>query len=188
MRRVLFLGLVALAGCGKTPVSSAPVAPAVAATDPLVEGREKDAQAAFSLDAASASLDDALAGAKKLAPRAGGDAKEALMNVAAMLDSAGTTLADHDDPPPPMEEYRKGDPAANRKKALDDAVDALHELRDAAGVLDDLSQNAPPAFAKPLDEIQSSLDEALESVEDAVKSLGGTVPPEEDGQSSNERS
>lgn len=181
MRRPLLLAALALAGCGKAP------APAVAAiappADPVVAQREDDAQAAYGLDSATNTIEEAMAATKRLAPIAGGDAKEALLDVAEMFDSAGATLADHNDEPPPIEEYRHGtvERASERKKALDDALDALHELRDAQGTLDDLAQNVPAEHKPALGLIQQQTDEALDDVEGAIKRLGGKVPKEEDG-------
>ena len=168
-------------GCGKPSSPAGVVATPKPAGDPVVAQRAADEQAAFSIDAACASIEDALAATKKLAPAAGGDAKEALLNVAEMLDSAGATLADHNDSPPPIETYRKeeAERESDRQKAVTDALDALHELRDARGVLDDLSSNVPPEHAQPLASIGAQTDEAIDAVKDAIGRLGGKVPPEE---------
>ena len=184
MRRLFPIALILLTGCGKGKLSASTDMPPPPATagDLVTVQREKDAQGAFSLDAANAAIEEALAAAKALAPRAGGEAKDVLLDVADMLDSAGATLADHDDPPPPLDEYRKSEKARNdaRAKALADALDALHELRDASGTLDDLAQNAPSAHAKALEGIRASVDEAIASIEEAIERFGGKVPPEED--------
>lgn len=180
MRLLLFAAAVALLGCGK---GGAPAAAGVQAppADPVAARREEDAEAAYSLDTALASIADALDATKRLAPVAGGDAKEALLDVAEMLDSAGATLADHDEPPPPLAEYRKAEAerSSERRRALNDALDALHELRDAQGTLDDLTQTAPPDRQDALGGIGAGTDDAIGSVENAIVRLGGKVPKEE---------
>ena len=181
MRCSLLTVVFALYGCGKgsAPVPSVPLPPSV---DAVAGMREADAEAAYSLDAASEAIADALTATRKLAPAVGGDAKDALLDVAEMLDSAGATLADHDEPPPDLETYRKAqaEGTEERRKALDAALDALHELRDAQGTLDDLSETAPPPHRDALAEIGGGVEEAIGAVEGAVVKLGGRVPPEEE--------
>ena len=181
MRALLLLFSFVVFGCGKAPMPdvSAAAGPTV---DRVAELRERDAQAAFGLDAASSSIADALEATRALASRAGGDAKEALLDVAAMLDSAGATLSEYGDPPPALATFRKDEAgmAAARKKALGAALDALKELRDAQGTLDDLSGNAPEAVRDDLAEVGDRTDEAIDSVESAIPNLGGAVPKEED--------
>ena len=171
MRWVLFAAISALLGCG--PASSIPKA-GTPPSDPVVARRDDEARAAYSLDAALQAIADARAGTKRLAPLAGGDAKEALLDVAEMLDSAGATLAEHDDGPPPIAEYRKlaAERATERQRAVNDALDALHELRDAQGTLDDLAQTVPEERKAPLTEAQSQTGEAIAAVESAIVRLG----------------
>ncbi|RYG24845.1 hypothetical protein EON82_09260 [bacterium] len=179
MRCVVAVALIAMLGCGKPSVPAVPSPTAKPAGDPVVARREADVQAAFSIDAACASIEQALADTKKLAPVAGGDAKEALLNVAEMLDSAGATLADHNEEPPPLHTYRKeeSEQASERQKAVTDALDALQELRDAHGILADLSANVPAEHKQALDGIEAQTGEAVNAVEDAIGRLGGKVPP-----------
>lgn len=181
MRLVLFVAFVAIVGCGKKEPSPPPASAAPPA-DPVAALRDADEQAAFSIDAACASIEDALAATKRLAPIAGGDAKEALLDVAEMLDSAGATLADHNEPPPPLDNYRKeeAERATERQKAAADALDALKELRDARGTLDDLAANVPAEHSKALEAIGVQNDEAIDAVESGITHLGGKVPPEEE--------
>jgi hypothetical protein len=181
MRPLLFVAFVAIVGCGKKETSPSP-ASGVRAADPVVALREADEQAAFSIDAACAAIEDALAATKRLAPVAGGDAKEALLDVAEMLDSAGATLADHNEPPPPLDAYRKeeAERATERQKAVADALDALKELRDARGTLDDLAANVPSEHSKALDAIGAQNDEAIDAVESGITHLGGKVPTDEE--------
>ena len=180
MRRVLLALTVGIVGC-KGSIAPPPSHASASPPDPLVARRDADAQAAYGLDAALDAIGKAQAATRKLAPVAGGEAKEALLNVAEMFDSSGATLAEHSEPPPPIEAYRQaaGERTSEREKAVADALDALHELRDAQGTLDDLSANAPPEHKARLETIQVGTDEAIESVEDAIRDLGGKVPPEE---------
>ena len=183
MRCIFFVAMIAMLGCGrgKDPAALNTVSKPIA--DPVVALRSADEQAAFNFEAAGASIESALKAAKKLAPVAGGDAKEALLDVADMLDSAGATLADHTEGPPPISEYRKAEneQASERQHAVADALDALHELRDARGTLDTLAETVPSEHAKSLDAIRGQVDEAVSAVEDAIGRLGGKVPPEDEG-------
>ena len=184
MRCLVALACLTLLGCGKASGPAALTPSSKPSVDPVVAHREADEQAAFSIDAACASIEEAQKDTKKLAPIAGGDAKEALLNVAEMFDSAGATLADHNEPPPPIEAYRKeeSERASERQKAVTDALDALHELRDARGTLDDLAETVPKEHAKPLEDIRSQADEAIDAVANAITRLGGKVPPEDDSE------
>lgn len=181
MRFAFLAAALTLVGCGKgkSPDSASVPPPS---PDPLAARRDDDAAAAYSLDGAVASIADALAGTKKLAPAAGGQAKEALLGVAQSLDTAGAALAEHDDAPPPLAEYRKaeGERTSERQKAVGDALDALEELRDAQGTLDDLASNVPPEHKASLETIEKQTDDAIDNVEQAIGRLGGKVPPEDD--------
>lgn len=185
MRCVVALACLVLLGCGKGSTPAATTSTPKPNADPIVAAREADEQAAFSFDAACASIEDAQKGTKALAPVAGGDAKEGLLDVAEMFDSAGATLADHNEPPPPIEAYRKesSERSTERQKAVTDALDALQELRDARGRIDNLSQTAPEEHVQALETIRGQADEAIDAVQDAIKRLGGKVPSEEDDQS-----
>jgi hypothetical protein len=188
MRCLVALACLAMLGCGKASAPAALTPVPKSNSDPVVARREADEQAAFSIDAACASIEEAQKETKKLAPIAGGDAKEALLTVAEMFDSAGATLADHNEPPPAIETYRKeeSERASERQKAVTDALDALHELRDARGTLDTLAATVPKEHAQPLEAIRAQADEAIDAVSDAITRLGGKVPPEDDGEVVNE--
>ena len=181
MRALLLLSTLLVTGCGKGPVPAPSVA-AGPALDPIAELRERDAQAAFGLDAASSSIADALERTRTLAPKAGGNAKDALLDVAKMLDSAGATLSEYGDPPPDLAAFRRGETgmAATRKKALDAAIDALKRLLDAQATLDDLTGDAPPEVRDDLADVADGTDEAIDSVEGAIPNLGGAVPKEDE--------
>lgn len=179
MRWISAVAIFLVAGCSKPAIGKgSPASVLPPPVDPVAAHHDAEEQAAYSIDAACASIETALTDTKKLAPVAGGEAKEALLNVAEMLDSAGATLADHDDQPPALPQYRKldADRAAVRQKAVSDAIDALQELRDASGVLEDLSQNVPPEHAPALEKIQASTDDAIEGLKSAISDLGGKVP------------
>ena len=179
MRPVILLAFVAIVGCGNQAPTVAP--PAAPPSDPVAARRDDDAQAAFSLDAAEASISDAMEATKRLAPIAGGEAKAALLAVADRLDASGTVLADHIGEPPPLDSYRKDEPTEERRRSAADGLEALDELRKARHTLDDLAANVPPEHAKPLRAIQAVVDEAIDAVESGIERLGGKVAEEANG-------
>ncbi len=160
MRRALLTAFVAIVGCGKP-------APAPVALPAPVASQEDGgaAEAAFGFDAACASIESAAAAAKRLVPGSDGEAKEALLSLAAMLDAAGESLADHTQSP-------VGD------KAVEDASDALQALRDARDVLEGLAPDAPKAYDKILSAARADVEEAIDAVDGGIKRLGGKVPAE----------
>ena len=166
MRPALFVTFVAILGCAKPapppPTVAAPPVPTAAAP------READEQAAYALDAAGASIEEALAGTKALAAKAEDAAKAALLDVADGLEAAGAALADHEEPPPADRPFTD----AERKATREAAQEALEGLRDAGKVLDDLAQNAPKEFEAPLETIRTAVDEATDGVKEAARELG----------------
>ena len=178
MRRALLLAFVLMLGCAK-PSAPAPMATAAPDEPPVdareVDGRDADAQAAYGLDTACASVETARGKAKALAALAGGEAGQALGDVTDGLDAAGQALADHTDPPPPERPFTE----VERKETIQAAADALGELRDAGDMLDGLAQNAPKAHEAALEAIRSAIGEAEDAIEGAMDDLGAKVPEEE---------
>ncbi|GEM_PF-6551662 len=179
MRAALLLASVVFLGCAKpsTPAPGSltvPDEPSAQARN--ADLREDDVQAAYGLDTACASVEEARGKAKVLAALAGGEAGQALNDVTEALDAAGQALADHTDPPPAERAFTE----AERKEAAQSAADALGELRDAGDILDGLAQNAPKAHQAVLEAIRSAVGEAEDAIEGAMEDLGAKAPPEEE--------
>lgn len=102
--------------------------------------------------------------------------RNALEDAVAYLDSAGANLAEQGGSPP-AEEALRTDPAlvARLKSAAREAVaDALMDLREAAGILDSVSEGRPD-----LAELPRLADLAVEAVSSALRELGGKDPAAE---------
>jgi hypothetical protein len=159
-----------------TPPPSTP--PAAKPADPAQKLYEQLHAGAFQFDAALGSLNEAVQALRPLPNDQGGDTKEALLNVLDMLDSSGRTLADHNDSPTVDEvraDVKQSD--GQRIEAINDAIDAIREVRETQGVIGDMLNSAPPAKEKAgLTKADASIAEALEAMEEGVRLLGGTVP------------
>jgi len=93
------------------------------------------------------------------------------------LDSVGATLAEHttepDEPAKSDPEFAKMD--ERRLAAISAANDALHELEDASGILDTLSQDPALANRPEVPEILALLQLCMDDLREAIGSLGGQV-------------
>ena len=167
--------LLALAGCSapgdasEPAVASQDVSPGAALYKSLRAG-------SFNLGAAQESLREAFGQAESLrdAQLAGSDLRNALAELADLLDSAGATLVDHALPPPPQSEvdadFAHFDEA--RLKAIEATNDALHDLREARGIAEGLYEEVP-GLRTPLDHLASLHSVAEEDLLSALESLGG---------------
>lgn len=171
MRLILlscWIGVVALLGCGdqKQPVSAATSLPEVApaANDPYEQLRA----GIFRIDASLQSIEDAFKEAKSTESTSL-DLRQSLEDIQASIDSAGEILAEEAATPPQkgldVAEYDK-----RRSKLVELVNDALHDLRDARGIVDSL---AGPEDLGPLEPIGVKLDVAMEDLRSALEALGG---------------
>jgi hypothetical protein len=164
-----------LAGCG------APGPPPEAAAPPLAEeGAEAPVSperrlfeqvraGAVQLGGVSEALAGLLRRTHGSAAVARGQAREALDEAAAYLDSAGATIADHAVEPPPFEEFVKDLPlrGQGRLRAIEAANDARVDLQSAATILSE----AGPEGATLSEEARS----LVADLEEAIGALGGSV-------------
>jgi uncharacterized phage infection (PIP) family protein YhgE len=133
---------------------------------------------AYQLSNAVQDLQTALTAAKDLqhsTKRA--DLKAALADVIDGLDDAGASIADFTSEPPELAEFRKEieTQEKERREAVDGANDALHDVNDASGNLDEFSDKPDEADAKLLNDLNSALDDAVDDLTEGIKALGGKV-------------
>ncbi|AIE85806.1 hypothetical protein OP10G_2438 [Fimbriimonas ginsengisoli Gsoil 348] len=163
-----------------TPASPPSAGTAMVAADPAQKLYEQLHAAAFQFSTASDNLNDAVAALRPLPGTVGGDTKEALLNALDGLDSTGRTLVDMAQPPE-QQQVRQDQAASEKQRAkwVEEGIDAIRELRDASDTVGDLIESKPPPKeAAALDEADGAISDALDAMEDAIKLLGGTVPPE----------
>jgi len=174
---------MAAVGCRRVAPAPPSAPPAVVANqDPVATLYANMQQADTKIDIATQDLEDGISEAKALAPKAGGDAKKALLNVASLMNSAGEDLAEYQDVPTTLDAFKKDFAAQDehRLTSIDSAVQALKSIQAADYVLDDLSKNVPTESKSALDEIAGNCDEADNGLQVAIKAMGGKIPTEED--------
>ena len=173
------------AGCshGGHKASVQPNAPAAAPVDPVADMFQKMRTANYQVDSSIDDVEGALDATKKLAPKAGDQAGQALLNVADLLNTAGEKLSEFDDVPDSLDEFRKdfSSQDEHRLQGIETAISALKAVRDASDILDVLTQNVPADHKKELDDIVAKTGEAESDLEQAVGSMGGKVPPQDSG-------
>jgi len=174
-------------GCGKGDAST-PASNGTTGTPPSGNSaqllHEKLHAGAYQLDSALDSLQQARAALNDIVAEQGGDTKEALLNVLDMLDSAGETLGQFN-VSPDLAEIQKDVAEADKRRlhAIDEASDALREIREARATLADMLESGPPKKEKAaLEKADDSMMEGLDAVADGIKLLGGTPPPEENSE------
>lgn len=194
MRTVVLAALIllALAGCGNKDGGTQAVPPASTGAPSSSEGPKDEATAlleqlrggAYQIDVAMGSMEVAMNRVRPLMADNPAETKEALQNIADMLDSAGATLIEFNDAPT-IEQVRANfkENDDRRLKAIDEADDARQEVEQARTIVSDMLHSEPPAEIKSkLEEIDTAIDEALDAIEAAIEAFGGTVP--EGGESS----
>jgi enamine deaminase RidA (YjgF/YER057c/UK114 family) len=132
----------------------------------------------YQADVAMGSMEVAMNRVRPLAAQNAEETREALQNIADMLDSAGATLSEFTDAPT-LEEIRANfkENDDRRLKAIEEADDARKEVEQAKGIVADMLLSEPPADVKAtLDEIDTAIDEALDAIEAAIEAFGGTIP------------
>jgi hypothetical protein len=137
--------------------------------------------AVYQLNAALDSIEEALKEAKaSQAPTI--DLKQSLEEISASIDSAGETLGDEAAEEPDKAKVAADMKAAEtRKSKLIQLVnDALHDLRDARGIVDSLASESD---AGPLENVGLKIDQAMDDLRGVLEELGGK---EELGEISNE--
>ena len=188
MRKIglsLWLGLL-ICGCGheqsKPTAIAKPTTPAAPA-DPVQALYDKVRSGSYQISTAIDSIEEVRKATKEIASREQGNTHQALMTITGQLDEAGKALADYGVDPPTFDEFKKDFATQDdrRLKAIDAANEALDDLRDAQDLLGDLLDSHPPEpEGTQLDQADSSLEECVQGVEDAIQSMGGKVNSPDD--------
>lgn len=176
-----FLVGVTICGCGHSEVKPIPAARQSAPTepaDPVQALYDKVRSGSYQISSAIDAIEEVRKATKDIAARETGNTHEALLTIAEQLDGAGKVLADYGVDPPSLDEFKKDFAGQDdhRLKAIDASNEALDDLRDAQDLLGDLLDSHPPEpEGTQLDNADSNLEECVQTVEDAVKALGGKV-------------
>ena len=180
-RSALLLCLVCLVGCSKPAttqsVSTAP-AKAEVPKDPVQRLYEQMRSASYQIGASLDAIEEIRKTAKEMAAQQAGLTKEALTAVGVKVDAAGKLLAEFGSEPPALEQFKSDFAAQDERKleTIDAANEALDDLLDAQDVVGDLLDSHPPDPAgSQLDETDSSLETAVQAIQDAIKTMGGRV-------------
>lgn len=174
-----------LAGCGRN--EGAP-AQGGSGTPPTSNGAEPKDEAtalleqlrggSYQIDVAMGGMERAMNLVRPLAVNKPDETREALQNVADMLDSAGATIIEFNDAPT-LDKIRANfkENDDHRLKAIEEADDARQEVEQARGIVTELIASEPPADVKAsLDEIDNAIEETLDALEAAIEAFGGTIP------------
>jgi hypothetical protein len=183
--RICVLGLLAclaVLGCSKAGsevVAESKVTKPAAPADPDQALYDQVRSGAYQVSSAIDSIEEVRKISRTIAGHQQGATQKALLEIAASLDVAGTALADYGDEPPPFEEFKKNFAAQDdrRLKAIAAANRSLSSLEDAQDTLSDLLESHPPEPDKTeLTKADSALEDCAQTLEDAVKAMGGRVP------------
>lgn len=187
MRRLVLAAILGLTlvGCGRneaTPASGGTGGPvATAGSEPKDEATallEQLRGGSYQIDVAMGGMEKAMNLVRPLAVDKPAETKEALQNIADMLDSAGGTIIEFNDAPS-LETIKENFKANDdrRLKAIEEADDARQEVEQAHGIVAELLASEPPADVKAsLDQINDAIEETLDALEAAIEAFGGTVP------------
>lgn len=120
-------------------------------------------------------IEEALRQTEAVASGAGKELAQGLKEATELLDSAGSSIGDYSEEPPPLAEFKKAllEHDERRLKAIEAANDALVDLQSASGVLAGLEDSGPKArdVRRLLDLIASAIDDLSE----AIETMGGKV-------------
>ncbi len=176
---VLLVG--AIVGCRKgeesKPVRPKPPAVTVDRENPEQTIFEQLRSGAFQIAGVGGTVEEALTKSRALDVKGDPQLAAAMGEFLDALDSVGATLAEHTTEPA---EPAKSDPEfakmdERRLSAISAANDALHELEDASGILDTLSQDPALANRPEVAEILGLLRLGMDDLQEAIRSLGGVV-------------
>lgn len=191
MKRALLIGLAACAlGCGSGKESAAPATTGATAQPPMQAEKPVDPEhalyeqvrsGAVQLGGAADDIEDALRSVEELSKAAPRDLKDGLGDVKALVDSAGTGVADFTAEVPDFEQFKSQLALFDeqRLKAIQETNDSVHDLREAKGIVQSLESGATSELTTKLDDLASLIDVAIGDLSDAITSMGGTVDKEE---------
>ncbi len=162
------VALLALVGCGAKKEND-PAKPSLPeAATPADKLYEQLRAGVFQIDASLSSIEDAL-GEAKSAKASTDDIKQSLDDISASIDSAGEILAEQS----ATQVEKNGDVSSydkRRAELVQMVNDALHDLRDARGIVDSLGSDTDPG---PLESVGVKIDVAMDDLRGALEALGG---------------
>jgi hypothetical protein len=162
---------------------NSPVTPVVKAASAMPEDQlhEQIRSGMFQMAAAAGSIEESLASAKEGLSSASAGGKQALAEVVDLLDSAGAEVAEFADDPPDLAEVAKAFALWDDKrlKAVEAGNDAMHDLREASGILADLADSEPLGAGKGASVVRALILVALDDLWGAIEAFGGK-PESED--------
>jgi hypothetical protein len=176
-------------GCGAKPSETAPGPLTTARRSekkPDIPVDPKDPDAALyeicrkghvQMNGAADTIQETLETAKKVKPFAIGDAATAFGEAYDLIDSAGAGIADYTTPLPDAEHFKAvaKEMDERRLKAIEAGNDAIRDLKEAAGILDSVSEKAKDPFKKGANEVAELTDLCVKDLYDAIEALGGQV-------------
>jgi ABC-type transporter Mla subunit MlaD len=169
--------LLFLIGCGKAPEATAAAAKATA-SDPEQELYEKVKTARYQIGVATDRLAEIVNVTRGLAMAEEAEVREALNRIADDLASAGSKIADFDEEPPALAQFKAefSEQDEARLKAIEACNAALANVASAAGLTEELLASGPPEEAKnALTQVRGSITEAQDALEEAVTGMDGVV-------------
>lgn len=142
---------------------------APADTSPLARLRSGN----FQMDLASDQLATALESIKAIRKSLPGDMPEAkaLDDIGDLLDSAGERTAEWTEEPDPG--LTEAEIAKKLKTVLEEVEDSLHEVEEADGILESLSEQAPQDIKTKLNATRDALAEVSEALTNAQSAYQG---------------
>lgn len=171
MRLVLLsclLGVLALLGCGDKKQGPSGTTTLPENATPADKLYEQLRGGIFQIDASLGSIEDALKEAKA-SSQSTEDIRQSLEDIQASIDSAGEILAEE----AAVQPEKNGDVSSydkRRAKLVELVNDALHDLRDARGIVDSLGGEDDLG---PLEPVGVKIDVAMDDLRGALEALGG---------------
>ncbi len=163
----LIVGLV-LIGCqGPQKAQDNPVN-VPSPTTPAEKSFEHIRSGIYQINAAMDSIEIALKEAKATAATSA-DLKQSLEDIQVSIDSAGDGLAEEAAQEPDKSSLLSAS-ETRRKKLINLTNDALHDLRDARGIVDSLAGDSDQG---PLEAVGLKIDVAMDDLRGALEALGG---------------
>lgn len=175
----------ACGGPASDPTKPTPTASNTGGEDPTVSPEkrlyEQLRSGMFQMGAAAGSIEEALSAARDAAAQLKGDLKGAMEDAIESIDAAGAGVAEYAADPPEEAEVAKDFATwdERRLKAVEAANDAMHDLREAAGLLADADETNPGPAGQPARDVRALVLVALDDLWGAIEAFGGTPETEE---------
>ena len=106
---------------------------------------------------------------------------EPMLDILDRLDDIGASLADYTDDPPTLDQVQKSYAEFDdqRLNAIESATDSLMAADEISGIIDDLLDQPKLKDSESLNKLSDQMDTCMDALRDAIKALGGKLPPEE---------